>query len=209
MTKLRKFKLNANYYLVYSPDSNFASCLRAALGTIVLSNPVSNPGSRIAFSYRFPLGFFLVLLSILFWTTLTFLKSTICYFAECSSVCLIVSLQFDSVYAVPMSFPGGSSVKNPPANAEDAGDMGSNPLPGKILWRRKRQSTLVYLPGSPMDRGGWQLQSVQSQRVGQDLATKQQCSPKSLTNPLHLQPWSQISDKLSCLAWRWPFSYLS
>ena len=45
---------------------------------------------------------------------------------------LIVSLQFDSVYAVPMGFPGGSSVKNPPANAEDTGDMGSNSLPGKI-----------------------------------------------------------------------------
>ena len=147
MTKLRKFKLNANYYLVYSLDSNLANCLRAALGTVFLSNPVSNPGSHIAFSYRFPLGFFLVLLSILFWTTLTFLKSTICYFAERFSVCLIVSLQFDSVCAVPMGFPGGSSVKNPPTNAEDAGDMGSNPLPGKILWRRKRPSTLVYLPG--------------------------------------------------------------
>jgi hypothetical protein len=46
----------------------------------------------------------------------------------------------------------GSVVKNPPANAEDAGLI----LPSrKIPWRRKRQRTPVLLPEKPMDRGTW------------------------------------------------------
>ena len=38
-------------------------------------------------------------------------------------------------------FPGGSQVKNPPANA------GFNPWVGKIPWRRKQSPTPVFLPG--------------------------------------------------------------
>ena len=34
-------------------------------------------------------------------------------------------------------FPGGSVVKNPPANAGDARDAGSIPGLGKIPWSRK------------------------------------------------------------------------
>ena len=37
-------------------------------------------------------------------------------------------------------FPGGSVVKNPPANAGDSGDMGSIPGLEKIAWSRKWQS---------------------------------------------------------------------
>ena len=37
-------------------------------------------------------------------------------------------------------------VKNPP---------GFGPWVGKILWRRAWQSTLVFLPENPMDRGAW------------------------------------------------------
>ena len=48
-----------------------------------------------------------------------------------------------------MSFPGGSVVKNPPANARDAGDKGS------ILWSRKWQPTAVFLPQNSMDREAW------------------------------------------------------
>ena len=43
-----------------------------------------------------------------------------------------------------MGFLGGIVVKNLPANA---GDSGSVPGVGKIIWRRKWQSTLVLLPG--------------------------------------------------------------
>ena len=41
-------------------------------------------------------------------------------------------------------FPGGSVVKNLPANA---GDAHSIPALGKIPWRRKWQPTPVFLPG--------------------------------------------------------------
>ena len=41
-------------------------------------------------------------------------------------------------------FPGGAVVKNLPASAGDAGDMGL--IPGKIPWSRKWQSTPVFLP---------------------------------------------------------------
>ena len=45
-------------------------------------------------------------------------------------------------------------VKNPSANA---GDMRFefNPRVRKIPWRREWQSTLVFLPENPMDRGAW------------------------------------------------------
>ena len=39
-------------------------------------------------------------------------------------------------------FPCGSVVKNPPANAGDAGDVVFNPWVEKIPWRRKWQPTL-------------------------------------------------------------------
>ena len=44
-------------------------------------------------------------------------------------------------------FPGGSVVKNPPANA---GDVGSVPWAGKNLWRMKYSCL-----GNLMDRGAW------------------------------------------------------
>ena len=52
------------------------------------------------------------------------------------------------------AFSGGSVVKNPPANARDAGDMGL--IPEKIPWRRKWQHTPVFSPKNPMDRRAWQ-----------------------------------------------------
>ena len=45
-----------------------------------------------------------------------------------------------------MGFPGGSVVKNLPANA---GDGGSTPYVRKIPWKRKWQPTPVFLPGKP------------------------------------------------------------
>ena len=43
-------------------------------------------------------------------------------------------------------FPGGLVVKNPPANAGDAGH-GFDPWTGKIPWKRKWQPTPLFLPG--------------------------------------------------------------
>ena len=44
-------------------------------------------------------------------------------------------------------FPGGSGVKNPPAYAGDARDVGLIPGSGKSLWSRKWQPIPVFLPG--------------------------------------------------------------
>ena len=46
-------------------------------------------------------------------------------------------------YSDRLVFPGGSVVKNPPANA---GDSGFSLRVGKIPWRRKWQPTPVFLP---------------------------------------------------------------
>ena len=47
-----------------------------------------------------------------------------------------------------LGFPGGSVVKNSPANAGDARDMGSISGSGRsITWRRKWQATPVCLSG--------------------------------------------------------------
>ena len=68
----------------------------------------------------------------------------------CVCVCVCV--------CVYMGFPGGSVVKNPPANAGDAGDMTSrrhdfDPWVEKIPWRRKWQLAPVFLPGESQARG--------------------------------------------------------
>ena len=43
-------------------------------------------------------------------------------------------------------FPSGSVVKNPPA-IQETWRHGFDPWDRKILWRRKWQPTLVFLPG--------------------------------------------------------------
>ena len=51
-----------------------------------------------------------------------------------------------------MGFPGGSVVKNPPANAGDAGSIpGSGRSPGVGNGNPLQYSCL----GNPMDRGAW------------------------------------------------------
>ena len=44
----------------------------------------------------------------------------------------------------PRGFPGGSVIKNPPANA---GDVGLILGVGKIPWRKKWLPTPIFLPG--------------------------------------------------------------
>ena len=72
---------------------------------------------------------------------------------------------------LPQSFPGGSAVKNPPANA---GDVGL--IPG---WKDPLEKEMATCSGIlaweipwTAEPGG--LQSMGLQRVGHDLATKQQ-----------------------------------
>ena len=50
-----------------------------------------------------------------------------------------------------MGFPGGSVVKNPPASA----GLQVRSWVRKIPWRRKWQTTPVFMPGESIVRGDW------------------------------------------------------
>ena len=52
-------------------------------------------------------------------------------------------------------FPGGSVVKNLPADAGNLMRQEFDPWVWKIPWRRRWQLTPTFLPGNPMDRGDW------------------------------------------------------
>ena len=52
-------------------------------------------------------------------------------------------------------FPGGTAVKNPPANAGDARDLGSVPGLGRSPGDRNGKPHQYSCLGNPMDRGAW------------------------------------------------------
>ena len=54
-----------------------------------------------------------------------------------------------------MGFPGGSLVKNPPANAGDPGDMGSIPGLGRPPGGGHGNPLWYSCLENPMDRGAW------------------------------------------------------
>ena len=68
-----------------------------------------------------------------------------------------------------LGFPGGSVIKNLPANAGDRFD----PWVRNIPWRRKWQPTPLFLPGKSHGQESGGLWSIGLQRVVHDLATKQ------------------------------------
>ena len=55
-----------------------------------------------------------------------------------------------------MGFPGGSVVKNPPANAGDIGDAGLIPGSERSSGRGNGNPLQYSCLGNPMDRGVWQ-----------------------------------------------------
>ena len=55
-----------------------------------------------------------------------------------------------------MGFPGGSALKNLPANAEDAGDMGSIPGSGRSPGGGNGTLLQYLCLKTPMNRGVWQ-----------------------------------------------------
>ena len=59
-----------------------------------------------------------------------------------------------------MCFPGGSGVKNPPANA---GDASSIPESGRAPGGRNGNPLQYSFLEKPMDRGAWQAKSMGSQ----------------------------------------------
>ena len=54
-----------------------------------------------------------------------------------------------------LGFPGGSVVKNPPANAGDAGDMGLTPGSGRFPGGRHGNMLQYSFLENSMDRGAW------------------------------------------------------
>ena len=70
-----------------------------------------------------------------------------------------------------LGLPGGSEVKNPPANA---GDLGSIPGSGISLGEGNGNPLQSSCLGNPMDRGTWWASVHRITRVGQDLTAKQQ-----------------------------------
>ena len=111
-----------------------------------------------------------------------------------------------------MGFSGGSAVKNPAANAGDAGSM---PGSGRFPWKRKWQPTPVFLPGkSHEQRSLAGYETMGSARVGHVLATDQTRTTKcfftfslkretqgfSLNNwsidPLKSNPWPLVKSRM-------------
>ena len=60
---------------------------------------------------------------------------------------------FTKAFAPGWGFPGGSVVKNPPANAEDAVDTGSTPGSGTSPGGGNGNPLWYSCLGNPMDRG--------------------------------------------------------
>ena len=67
-------------------------------------------------------------------------------------------------------FPGGSTVKNPPANIEDVCLI---PGSGGLPWKRKCNPLQYSCLGNPMDRGAWWT-TVHGVPKKLDLITKKQ-----------------------------------
>ena len=69
-----------------------------------------------------------------------------------------------------LAFPGGSVIKNPPANA---GYLGSIPGLGRSPGEGNGNPLQYSLLGNPTDRGAWWAAAHGGhKRVGHDLATK-------------------------------------
>ena len=85
------------------------------------------PTELLIFSWRFPLS--------------RCSGSTARRYEEPWETCMI------SCTGIIEGFPGSTKVKNRPANAGAAGDVGSDPWVEKIPWRRKPQPTPVFLLG--------------------------------------------------------------
>ena len=62
-----------------------------------------------------------------------------------------------------MGFPGGSMVKNPPANA---GDLGSILQSGRSPGEENSNPLQYFCLGNPMDREAWQAIVHEVTRVG-------------------------------------------
>ena len=71
---------------------------------------------------------------------------------------IITSSSFSPVYSFYLfiyDFPGGTVVKNPPANARDVRDLGSTPESGRCPGGGNGNPLQYSCLGNPVDRGAW------------------------------------------------------
>ena len=73
------------------------------------------------------------------------------YFPQLTSLALLFFIAFS------LGFPGGTVVKNPPANAGEARDVGSTPGPGRSPGGGHDNTPQYSYLENPMDRGAWQV----------------------------------------------------
>ena len=78
-------------------------------------------------------------------------------------------------------FPGGSVVKNPPANAAAKGDVGSIPGSGRYPGGGNSNPLQYSCQDNPMDRGAWRATIL-----GHNLATEHASTVISLVLTMHL-----------------------
>jgi len=94
-----------------------------------------------------------------------------------------------------LGLPGGSRVKNPPAHVRR---HRLDPSVGKIPWKRKWQTTPVFLPGIiPQTEEPGRLQSMGSQRVRYTLVTKH--TPFNLYI-MFINPWPDLDHFFRCIS---------
>ena len=67
-------------------------------------------------------------------------------------ICLLIFELFYKLVSRKKGFPGGSEVKNPPANE---GDVGSIPGSGRTSGRENGHLPQYSCLENPMDRGAW------------------------------------------------------
>ena len=91
--------------------------------------------------------------------------------------CLTYFTQLFFFFNSSVGFPGGSVIKNPPANT---GDAGSIPGSGRSLGERNGNPPQCSCLGNPMNRGAWWVTVRGIARFRHDLATKQQQLLKSI-----------------------------
>ena len=70
-----------------------------------------------------------------------------------------------------MGFPGGTSGKEPPANAEDMKDTGSSPGSGRFPGEEHGNLLQYSCLENPMDRGAWQTLVHGVYRIGHNWVT--------------------------------------
>ena len=76
-----------------------------------------------------------------------------------------------------MGFPGGSVIKNPPANAGNARDVGSIPWSGRSSEKEMVTHLSITAWKIPWTEEPGGLQSTGSQRVRHNRVTEHPCTP--------------------------------